>query len=140
MSQDIYISGPIMAPGPDGGLPTELLLAERKRKFHNVAKKIRDNVGPTTLVINPLEVEACRRGTTKPSCEGADNGKHTWRCYMRYDLEQLVMCEEIVMLEGWEDSPGATVEFNVAQMLGLETSFWCDEHKSAHPTPCKEKK
>lgn len=142
MSYSIYVSGPIMAPNPDreDGLVTELLLAERKRKFHNVSKKIRDSVGSTTLVINPLEVDACKLGTTGPICEGAQNGKHTWRCYMRYDLEQLVMCHEIVMLEGWEDSPGAMVEFKVAQMLGLETNYWCDEHNSAHPTPCKEKK
>jgi len=140
MSHSIYIAGPIMAPDVDGGLPSRLTVERRKVKFNQVSKIIRDNVHPNTLVINPLEIEACKFGTTSPICEGAETGKHTWRCFLRYDLEQLVMCHEIVMLEGWEGSPGATVEFKVAEMLGLEINYWCDEHVSAHPTPCKEKK
>lgn len=135
----IYISGPIMAPDRDGSYPPSRLTVERRKmKFNQVAKIIKFNEPPTTLVINPLEVEACKPNTTAPVCDGVENGKHSWRCYLRHDLEVLVMCEEIVMLPGWDNSPGAGVEFKVAEMLGLEISYWCDEHVSAHPQPCKE--
>ena len=138
MSYSIYVSGPIMAPDLDGDLPSRLTVERRKAKFNTVSKIIRDDVGSTTLVINPLDVDACKAGTTSPICSGVEDGKHSWQCYLRYDLEQLVMCHEIVMLEGWEGSPGATVEFNVANFLGLEINYWCDEHVSAHPEPCKK--
>ena len=139
MSYSIYVSGPIMAPGPDGRPPNSLLVDERQRKFNEVSEEIRRNVGSTTLVINPLDVEACKSGTTSPTCDAVDQDHgHTWRCYLRYDLEQLVMCHEIVMLEGWEGSPGAKVEWKVAMMLGLEISYWCDKDNSAHPNgACK---
>lgn len=141
MSHSIYISGPIMAPDIDGGLPSRLTVERRKMKFNQVAKIIRDNVGSTTLVINPLDVEACKPNTTRPVCASTVDGNvdHSWQCYLRHDLEVLVMCHEVVMLEGWEGSPGANVEKKVAEMLGLEITYWCDEHVSSHPTPCKEK-
>ena len=141
MTHSIYISGPIMARNPDrpDGLVTELLLAQRRRKFNEVAEVIRDNVDAnSTLVINPLDIEACKDGTTSPTCEGLESGRHSWQCYLRYDLEQLVMCDEVVMLEGWEGSPGANVEKQVADFLGLEVSYWCNYHNNAHGDgPCK---
>lgn len=142
MTRSIYISGPIMAPNPDraDGLVTEELLELRKRKFHQVTATIRQDVGPFTLVINPLDIEACGVPShSKPVCEGVETGKHSWQCFLRYDLEQLVMCHEVVMLEGWEGSPGATVEKLVAEMLGLEILYWCTKHESAHRDPCNEK-
>lgn len=142
MSYSIYIAGPIMAPGATGGLPNDLEVAQRRRKFDEVAEIIRRNVGSTTNVVNPLYVPACRVERATPVCEGIEDGplgrKHSWQCYLRHDLEQLVMCNEVVMLEGWRESPGATVEYQVACMLRLEISFWCNKHTSAHPEgPCK---
>jgi hypothetical protein len=138
MTYSIYVSGPIMAPDIDGGLPSRLTVERRKMKFNQVSKIIRDNVGSATLVINPLDIEACKLGTTGPVCGGVEDGKHSWQCYLRYDLEQLVMCHEIVMLPGWSGSPGAKVEKSVAEMLGLLINYWCDKHISAHPSPCTE--
>lgn len=139
MPHSIYVSGPIMAPNPDraDGLVTEILLKHRKKKFHEVSDEIRRHVGPTTTVINPLDIPACEMDTNKPVCDGVVNGPHgrghSWRCYLRHDLEVLVMCHEVVMLEGWEGSPGANVEKSVAEYLGLEINYWCDKDNSAHP-------
>lgn len=131
----IYIAGPIMAPGPDGGLPTTKDVAARKLKFYEVYNVIRGLVGPNTVVCNPLDIAACRPGRTLPMCSSSIEGgvDHSWQCYLRYDLEKLVMCDEIVMLPGWEGSPGASVEHKVATMLGLEINYWCDVHHAAHP-------
>jgi hypothetical protein len=144
MSHSIYVSGPIMAPDVDGGLPSRLTVERRKMKFNQVSKIIRDNVISTTYVINPLNIPACTPRMNKPVCAGLENGPfgkgHSWQCYLRHDLEVLVMCHEIVMLEGWENSPGANVEFNTAKALGLEISYWCDLHANAHSDgPCNNK-
>jgi hypothetical protein len=135
MTRSIYVSGPIMAP-ENGDLPSRLTVERRKMKFNQVSKIIRDNESPLTLVINPLDIEACKESTTGPTCGGVEDGKHSWQCFLRYDLEQLVMCDVVVMLPGWSDSPGANVEKKVAEMIGLEILYWCDKHVSAHPSPC----
>jgi hypothetical protein len=145
MSYTIYVSGPIMAPGSGhvAGLPTRAEVEARKQRFEVVSNKLRAQVGSTTNVINPLDIPACTGRNNNPVCAGLENGPfgkgHTWRCYLRHDLAELVMCHEIVMLEGWEGSPGAKVEKNVAEMLGLEVSHWCEKcGRTESDGPCKE--
>jgi hypothetical protein len=142
MTLRIYIAGPIAAPGADGGLPTSKEVAARKLKFYEVYNRIRDDIGSDNIVINPLDIPACGSVPTnpylhagKPECPSTAMGgvEHSWQCFLRYDLEKLVMCDELVMLPGWEGSPGASVEHKVGKMLGLEIHFWCDVHDSAHP-------
>lgn len=43
----------------------------------------------------------------------------SWLGYMRMALAQLVTCDEVHTLPGWEQSRGARVEVMVADMLGL---------------------
>lgn len=138
----IYVAGPIMAP-ENGGLPSKATVERRRARFGEVSDILRKQVGSATTVINPLDIPACDPSTKGPKCEGIESGpygrKHTWRCFLRYDLQMLLMCNEIVMLEGWEDSPGATVEFNVANFLGLEVGFWCDQcQRTESDGPCKK--
>lgn len=47
----------------------------------------------------------------------------TWRGYMRLAIAQLITCDQVHMLPGWETSKGANVEFNLAVALGLEIKF-----------------
>jgi hypothetical protein len=44
---------------------------------------------------------------------------HRYGCYMRKDLEALMTCDAISLLDGWERSRGATVEEAVAKILGM---------------------
>jgi hypothetical protein len=55
-----------------------------------------------------------------------------WEDYLRYDLGELVECDAIYTLPGWEDSRGASLEVHVAKALGLE---WInsDEHGDLSP-------
>lgn len=45
--------------------------------------------------------------------------------FMREDIRELLDCEAILMLKGWEHSAGARCEFLVAAMCGLE--IWYED-------------
>lgn len=57
-------------------------------------------------VINPAEINAGH---------GAD-----WLACMRNDIKHLVDCDAIAMLEGWQTSRGARLEYTIALILGHE--------------------
>lgn len=40
--------------------------------------------------------------------------------FMKVDLKALIECDGILMLEGWESSPGAKIEKMVADFCGIE--------------------
>lgn len=54
-----------------------------------------------------------------PADHGVIDG-HEWADYMRMDIGQLVTCEAIFMLPGWEQSKGATLEHHIATAIGME--------------------
>lgn len=56
-------------------------------------------------IVNPAEIN------TDPTAD--------WRTCMRADIKQLVDCDAIVMLPGWEKSRGATLEHQIAVGLGM---------------------
>lgn len=87
----IYIAGP-MTGYPELNFPA----------FHAEAARLRA-MGYT--VINPAEV----------------NPDHSmsWHDCMRRDIAELVKCNVIRMLEGWELSEGANLEHHIAGRLGL---------------------
>lgn len=49
---------------------------------------------------------------------GEPDGK-TWEHYMRRDIRKLSRCQGILMLDGWTDSRGATLEHKIAVALGM---------------------
>ncbi|MCV7004578.1 DUF4406 domain-containing protein [Mycobacterium gordonae] len=53
---------------------------------------------------------------------GCDNPGEDWAWYMREDMKLLLQCDEIVMLPGWRDSRGATLEHHVAVALGMRVT------------------
>lgn len=52
-----------------------------------------------------------------------EGGQATFAEYMRNDLTALLHCDAILMLEGWRQSVGATVEMVVAQALDLQVGY-----------------
>ena len=70
--------------------------------FHAEAKRLRDSGHE---VINPAEINV---DPTKG-----------WQDCMRADIAELVKCEAIAMLPGWQQSRGATLEHHIAMQLGL---------------------
>lgn len=71
--------------------------------FHLAAAALR-HIGYE--VENPAENQV-------PPCGG------TWGGYMRLAIAQLVTCEQIALLPGWEDSKGACLEHRIASDLGM---------------------
>lgn len=93
MTKRVYISGPIS--GYD--------LAERKEAFEKAAKRFRKH---GYYVSNPFN-------TGIPSSA-------SWQEHMKADIAMLMQCDIIYLLEGWQDSRGATLERNLAEELGIK--------------------
>jgi hypothetical protein len=88
----IYVAGP-MSGLPDFNYPA----------FHAAAEDLR---ALGYHVENPAD-------NTPPACG-------TWEGWMRKALAQIITCDAMAMLPGWERSKGAVLEFNVAVALGLD--------------------
>nr|WP_318298039.1 DUF4406 domain-containing protein [Paraburkholderia bannensis] len=70
--------------------------------FHAEARRLR---ALGFEIVNPAEINA------DPTAE--------WLDCMRADIKQLVDCDGVALLPGWEQSRGATIEHNLARDLGL---------------------
>ena len=92
----VYIAGPMT------GLPNYNFEA------FNTAAAILRYAYPKILVLNPAE-----------NFDG--DVTHPREVYMREDIKQLMRADTIVMLDGWQASEGATLEFDIAEALGFET-------------------
>lgn len=98
----IYVSGP-MSGMPDHNYPA----------FMEAAMGLRlADWG----VINPAEL-------------GDGDTTREWHYYLRRDLAELTKATHIYMLPGWPNSRGASLEFDVAQRLGLTVIYHPDAEK-----------
>ncbi|MNQ97696.1 Nucleoside 2-deoxyribosyltransferase [compost metagenome] len=86
-----YLAGP-MTGHPDLNFP--LFLAEAKR-LRSAGYE----------VVNPAEINV-------------DPSKG-WKECMRADIAELVKCDAIAMMPGWQQSRGASLEHHIATQLGL---------------------
>ena len=93
----IYIAGP-MTGLPDYNYPA----------FNAAAVELR---AAGLEVCNPAE-------NPEPECK-------SWAGYMRMALAQLVTCDSIYLLKGWESSKGARIERDLAHNLNLYAIFEC---------------
>lgn len=103
----VYISGPI------SGLSEAVF----KKNFADAANLLD---GQGFIPVNPTEITA----DCGEICESAgtfEDGsfKHSWKCYMKYDIIKLLDCDAIYMIEGWEQSRGAQLELAIATGLEL---------------------
>jgi hypothetical protein len=44
----------------------------------------------------------------------------TWSAYMRESLIEMLKCEAIYMMSGWQDSRGSVIENNICRLLDFE--------------------
>ncbi len=95
----IYIAGP-MRGYPDNNFPA----------FHAAAMRLR-SVGWT--VIDPAELDEEEGSTDRYSID----------YYMKRDISKIVDCTAIYLLEGWEKSVGANLEYSVAAGIGLDAYY-----------------
>lgn len=90
----VYISGPITGTKD---------YPERFERVENELPLIHQGVE----VINPAKVNANLPEST------------TWEEYMRMSLCMLSMCDGIYMMEGWQQSRGANLEYAYAKGMGI---------------------
>jgi hypothetical protein len=89
----VYISGPITG------------MRDKNRKaFAKAAEVLRKTLNVDT-VINPHDIVL--------------EGSPTWEDYMKADLREMLTCDTVVMLDGWGEGRGATLEEYVARQLGM---------------------
>lgn len=96
-----YIAGP-MTGLPDLNFPA----------FHREAAYFR---AQGREVVNPAEINP------DPTAG--------WQACMRADIRELVTCDEVVMLPGWENSKGASLEHHIAQALEMRVVYLVRESK-----------
>ena len=90
----VYISGPIT--GHD----------DYMERFEATEQYIKNKFGDNIEVVNPAKVNSMLP-------------KMTWKQYMDICLTILPMCDYIYMMEGWEHSTGACIEYGYALASGI---------------------
>lgn len=96
MYKRCYIAGPIT------GIPEN----EYKTNF-KAAKNMVHSLGFDP--VSPIELQHVH-----------DN---TWEAFMKVDLRAMLTCQAIYMLEGWEASKGATIEWQLATILKMQIIY-----------------
>lgn len=70
------------------------------------------------FAVAAVELEALGYRTVNPGRHGV-NPLYTWRDYLRRGLVELLECDGVALLDGWEHSKGATLEVHVARALEM---------------------
>ena len=97
----IYISGAI------SGLQIE----EAKARFEDAAHYLyRELYYSCYNIVNPFDI--------KPFL-----GLKNWWCYMINDVRELLKCDRIYMLRGWQNSRGACIEHLIAVWRKMEIIY-----------------
>lgn len=125
----IYVSHPI------AGLSEEAKkeLEERGKSF--VRLLISDFARPAIAVLPRTIAPACgveRAAHTGPNqCtipgRFIPGDVHSVQCYMRGDIAELLRCDGILMMTGWQQSAGCRDELNVAGMCGVPVFMYGDQ-------------
>lgn len=101
----VYIAGP-MTGYVDLNFPA----------FHAAAADYRKR---GCFVINPAEINGGADELVKHAEMSPAQRDDHWRNCMRNDINALLGCEMIVMLDGWTKSKGARLEHHIARELGM---------------------
>ena len=67
-------------------------------------------------VINPIDIP-------DKEFDGPDRDVQKWNYFMRASIKLLMDCDQIYMLEGWEDSRGARLEQKIALQLAMAAMY-----------------
>lgn len=97
----IYLAGP-MSGLPDNNFPAFDRAAERLRAAGHE-------------VISPADMTRAAGFDASHVSTPAQ-----YAAFLRDDIKAILTVDAIAMLPGWQDSRGATLEFNVAAMIGLD--------------------
>lgn len=91
--------------------------------FHRWAAELR-KVGHE--IVNPAEINGGADELTACASMTPEQMAEHWKACMRRDIAELVTCEGIYMMPGWEGSRGAHLEHYIARALGLKVTYLVD--------------
>lgn len=74
-------------------------------------------------VINPAEINGGESELAQCKVMTAQQLKEHWRRCMVADITQMVTCDGVALLPGWQHSKGASLEAHIAQELGLMVRY-----------------
>lgn len=66
------------------------------------------------------ELGALGHDTVNPVDKGEGDPDKAWADYLREDLVDMLTCQGVALLDGWENSKGACLERHVAAELGMD--------------------
>lgn len=67
----------------------------------------------------PYEIPPCTDGTCIEHPGNPRSNGHTWSCWLRYDLAEMLRCDAVLTLPGWQTSRGAVLEVQTALAVSL---------------------
>lgn len=65
------------------------------------------------------DLQAMGFETRNPARHGAGEPGQEWADYMRRDIPDLLECDAVALLPGWENSRGARLEVHIAKCLDI---------------------
>lgn len=68
-----------------------------------------------------LAIEAAGHTAINPA-RHADGVERSWLDWMRLAIPALVQADAVALLPGWETSPGARIEYDIARSLGFHVA------------------
>lgn len=117
----IYISGPIGTP------VSGTTLESRRKAIYDMVERVRE-AGHEP--VNPLLIDACSPipdGACGVPVDADDPQSHSWACYMKYDIREMLLCDGVLALYKWAESAGANVEVTVAMLLNM--NVWAQDSR-----------
>jgi hypothetical protein len=113
----IYLSGPISGKSKE----------EYMQDFAEEEEYLNDR---GYSVVNPTKIRAPNTDASGRVLIDFDSNiffqDSLWNYYMRKGLVELCECQTIYMLEGWQDSKGARLEYHVAKEFGMSVYYESD--------------
>lgn len=106
MSNWFYLSGP-MSGYPEFNFPA----------FEEAAEELRETYR--------LQVRSAHEVIHD---DGGKPGTLTWEEYIKADLDILLKCQNIILLQGWHKSQGARVELHTALSVGMGIYTYLSKH------------
>jgi hypothetical protein len=49
--------------------------------------------------------------------------QESWEAYMKASIRQMLTCDAVLLLPGWENSRGAGIEYRLAVTVGMEIVY-----------------
>lgn len=113
LKSPVYISGPITGK-PEGN----------KEAFSQAEQHLKD-LGYQCVNPRNLEIPFCLRWEKRNPCRDIDivtGNEKLWNWMMKRSLFEMMECNSVLLLNDWENSKGAYIEYQLAVILGLPYS------------------